>query len=64
VTFPADRQIATRLGMLDVAVTVLPDGRCIARIVSDYPDLAGMAGAIGETEDEAVARLAAMIGAG
>ncbi len=61
MTFPADRQIATRFGLLDVAVELRPDGRCLARLAGDYPELEHLAGAIGDTEDEAVTRLAAMV---
>lgn len=62
MTFPADRQIVTHLGLLDVSVQLRPDGRCVARLDGDYPEqLASLAGAIGDTEDEAVARLAAMV---
>ncbi len=61
MTFPADRQIETRLGLLDVAVQLREDGRCLARLAGDYPELEQLGGAIGDTEDEAVARLAAMV---
>lgn len=53
VTFPADR-IVTSLGPLDVAVQLRQDGRCLARLAGDYPELARLGGAIGDTEDEAV----------
>lgn len=49
MTFPADRQIDTRRGLLDVAVTLRPDGRCLAWLAGDYPEFAGLGGAIGET---------------
>jgi hypothetical protein len=61
VTFPADRQIQTRLGLLDVAVQLREDGRCTARLAGDSPELEHLGGAIGDTEDEAVERLAAMV---
>ncbi len=61
MTFPADRRIATRFGLVDVAVQLRPDGRCLARLAGDYPELEHLGGAIGGTEDEAVARLAAMV---
>jgi hypothetical protein len=61
VTFPADRRIETRLGVLDVAVQLRGDGRCVAWLAGDYPELAHLGGAIAETEDAAVARLAAMV---
>ncbi len=61
MTFPADRRIATRLGLLDIAVQLREDGRCLARLAGDYPELEHLGGAIGETEEEAVERLAAMV---
>jgi hypothetical protein len=42
-------------------VQLRPDGRCLARLAGDYPELEHFGGAIGDTEDEAVERLAGMI---
>ena len=46
-------------GTRDLATGTLPDGSAMARIIDPdaHPDLAGVSGAIGETEDEAVTRL-------
>lgn len=61
MTFPADRQIVTRFGLLDVSVQIREDGRCVARLAGDYPELEQLGWAIGDTEDDAVERLAALV---
>lgn len=61
MTFLADRQVVTRFGLLDVAVHLREDGRCVARLAGDYPEFVRLGAAFGDTEDEAVARLAEMV---
>ncbi len=60
MSFAGDRQIETRLGLLDVAVKLREDGRCLARLVGDCPELAHLGGAIGDDEHQAVGRLGEM----
>ncbi len=58
---PRDRRIATRFGLLEVSVEVRPAGRTAARITGGPTVLSSIGGAIGTSEDEAVAQLLAMI---
>ena len=51
----------TRLGLLDVTVHLRDDGRCLVRLACSYPELSRLGGAIGDTEDDAVVRLAEMV---
>ncbi len=57
MTFPADRQIATRFGLLDVTVRVLGGGRVEARLAPGTKPRSLDGTATAATEDEAVARL-------
>jgi hypothetical protein len=61
VNVPGDRRIATPFGLLQVSVEVRPDGRTAARITGGPTVLSSIGGAIGTSEDEAVAQLVAMI---
>ncbi len=58
---PRGRRIATRFGLLEVSVEVRPAGRTAARITGGPTVLSSIGGAIGTSEDEAVAQLLAMI---
>ncbi len=58
---PFDRRMATRFGLLEVSVEVRADGRTAARITGGPSVLSSIGGAIGTSEDEAVAQLVAMI---
>ncbi len=58
---PRDRRMATRFALLAVRVEVRPDGRTAARTTGGPSVLSSIGGAIGTSEDEAVAQLVAMI---
>lgn len=64
MTFPGDRRIATRHGLLDVQVRHREDGRVWARLVrpEDHPELAAVTG-LGGDEYEAVGRLRSAVDA-
>lgn len=62
MTFPGDRRISTRFGLVDVELEV-HNGGVYARLArpQDWPRLSAVRGAIGADEDEACARLRSAI---
>lgn len=62
MTFPSDRRIETRFGLVDVALEQ-HDGGVYARLArpQDWPRLSAIRGAIGADEDEACERLRSAI---
>lgn len=60
MTFPADRRLRTRFGLLDVALRTRADGTVVATLAQpeQHPRLSAVTAAFGEDEEQAVERLA------